>query len=745
MLLSMAMPLMASATELELQSDSVRWLDDVTVTAIKQQRDLSVQPFAATVADSNQIARWNINAVKGMSEVAPNFYIPQYGSRMTSSIYMRGIGARMEQPAVGLSIDNVTLLNKNNYDFDVADVERIEILRGPQSTLYGRNTMAGMINIYTVQPMKYQGSKVLAMIGNGPSARFAVSHYIKFRPDLAMSFSGLFNFTDGFFKNHYNAKKVGAEKNLSLRWRTQWQIRPEWTLDNVAAFSLYRQGGYPYEEYGSGIINYNDTCYYRRNSLTDGLTVKWTQPGFSMSSITTVQYLNDNMTLDQDFLPINYFTLTQEQHEWALTQDFVARGTKGIYSWIGGLYGFYKHTHMHAPVTLKDDGIARLITDRVNNDDKIPVRLEFVDPSLVLGSHFKIPVWGFAAYHQSSVDVGRFNLAAGLRLDYEATSLKYNSVCNTDYNVYMKRGAPMPIMQGKVNIDEIGNLHKHFLELLPKITVSYKLPMNSASNVYASVGKGYKSGGYNTQMFSEVLQQRMMKEMMAMMPGGGGSDKPGLSVDDIVSYKPEKSWNYEVGAHIGCADGRVMTDLALFYIDCRDQQLTMFPNDDTTTGRITTNAGKTRSFGAEFQLRYNPTERWAFNASYGYTNAKFVKFTDGKNDYKDNYVPYAPVNTIFGSAAYNHNIGKWNLEYNLRCRGVGRIYWNEENDARQPMYALLGASITARLSWLTLEAWMENVTGTRYNVFHFTSLGSSFVQRGNPRTFGLTVKFNFDR
>ena len=74
-----------------------------------------------------------------------------------------------------------------------------------------------------------------------------------------------------------------------------------------------------------------------------------------------------------------------------------------------------------------------------------------------------------------------------------------------------------------------------------------------------------------------------------------------------------------------------------------------------------------------------------------------MKFTDGKNDYKDNYVPYAPVNTIFGSAAYNHNIGKWNLEYNLRCRGVGRIYWNEENDARQPMYALLGASFTAPL------------------------------------------------
>ena len=138
-----------------------------------------------------------------------------------------------------------------------------------------------------------------------------------------------------------------------------------------------------------------------------------------------------------------------------------------------------------------------------------------------------------------------------------------------------------------VDIDDGGRLSQHFLELLPKLTVSWRLPMPSASELYFSVGKGYKSGGYNTQMFSDVLQQRIMGMM-------GMAEK--YDVDEIVKYRPEKSWNYEVGAHITCAEGRVGTDLAAFLIDIRDQQLTMFP-DGTTTGRITTNAGRSRSMG----------------------------------------------------------------------------------------------------------------------------------------------------
>ncbi|MDE6487764.1 MAG: TonB-dependent receptor plug domain-containing protein, partial [Paramuribaculum sp.] len=354
-------------------SDSTRWLGDVTVTAIKQKTDLSLQPLAATVIDRHQTEIWSISSLKGVSEVAPNFFMPDYGSRMTSSIYVRGVGSRMDNSAVGLTIDNVPFLNKNAYDFMMADIDRIEVLRGPQSTLYGRNTMGGQINIYTIKPMDYQGDRVEATIGNGPTANLSVAHYQKFNPDLAMSLSGNFMFTDGFYKNYYNAKKVGAEKGGGLRWTTQWQITPTLSADNTAAFNYSQQGGYAYEYAGSGRVEYNDTCFYRRNVVSDALTVKWNQGSFSLSSITSFQHITDNMTLDQDFLPLKYFTLTQAIHESSVTQDIVVRGTKGDYSWLGGLFGFYKHTSMRAPVVLGDDGIAFLITDRINLNDRIPV------------------------------------------------------------------------------------------------------------------------------------------------------------------------------------------------------------------------------------------------------------------------------------------------------------------------------------------------------------------------------------
>ena len=729
-------------------SDSTRWLGGVTVTAIKQNPDLSLQPLAATVINREQTEMWSINSLKGVSEISPNFYMPDYGSRMTSSIYVRGIGSRMDNSAVGMTVDNVPFLNKNAYDFMLVDIDRIEVLRGPQSTLYGRNTMGGQINIYTLKPMDYQGSRVAATIGNGPTANLSLAHYAKFRPNLAMLFAGNFMFCDGFYKNAYNAKKVGAEKGGGLRWTTQWQISPVVTADNTAAFNYTQQGGYAYEYVGSDLINYNDTCFYRRNTVSDALTIKWTSEKFTLSSITSFQHITDNMTLDQDFLPLKYFTLTQAIHESSFTQDVVLRGREGVYSWLAGAFGFYKHTSMRAPVTFGEDGISALITDRINNNDRIPIKLVFADSNgpidnIALDSRFKMNTYGLALYHQSAVDLGRWNMSLGLRLDYEKNTLDYRSVCNTAVEAYMKSGVPpVAILKAPIDVDESGQLKSDYLEFVPKFTVSYDLPMESGSSLYASIGKGYKAGGFNNQMFSEILKERMQAEVMALMPGAIVDDTP-LDIDRIVKYKPERSWNYEIGAHISCAQGRVMTDLAVYYIDLTDQQLTTFP-DGTTTGRITTNAGKSRSYGAEVQIRFAPTWHWNFNVSYGYTNAKFRKYVDGVNDYKGKYVPYAPQNTLFLSAAYSHKIGQsWTMMYDVNMRGIGRIYWNEANDASQPFYVLPGASVKAKRDWIEIEGWIENFTGTKFDTFYFESINNRFLQKGKPRLFGLTLRFNF--
>ena len=216
-------------------------------------------------------------------------------------------------------------------------------------------------------------------------------------------------------------------------------------------------------------------------------------------------------------------------------------------------------------------------------------------------------------------------------------------------------------------------------------------------------------------------------------------------VDDVVSYKPEKSWNYEVGAHISDSEGRYSAGVSLFYIDCRDQQLTVFP-DGTTTGRIMTNAGKTRSYGVELSAMWRPVERWSLTASYGYSDARFVEYNNGKSDFKDNYIPYAPKNTLFLGTSYNIPVNRsWLdcVDLNVDMKGIGEIYWDEANSVKQPFYALLSASVRFTKDDFTLDLWGDNLTDTHYNSFYFVSIGNAFLQKGSPARCGVTLRLNF--
>ena len=710
-------------------SDSIMNLDEVAVTSIKEQRLINRAATAVSLIDNKQVDRLGIENVKEAAMLVPNFFIPDYGSRMTSSIYVRGLGARIDQPAVGLNVDNVPFLNKDNYDFDLPDIDRIEVFRGPQSTLYGRNTLAGLVSIYTLSPIKYQGVKAMAKYGSANTMNFSVGLYHKLSDKLGMSISGSYSQSDGYYTNTYNNSRTDHERYGSVRWKTVWRPSDKLSLDNTASVNINREGGYPYESVETGVISYNDTCFYRRTGVSDGLTVNYVLPGVTLSSITSFQYIDDNMTLDQDFLPISYFTLTQRRHEWAITEDFIARGNKGIYNWLGGLFGFYKRGNMSAPVTFKDDGIRLLIENNANRPG-MPVEIKFDERELLLGSDFKMPTYGFAVYHRSSVALGNFTLAADLRLDYEHTSLDYHNFTETSFTIWNKMMNPaIPMQTVPVKFDENEVLNRSFIEFLPKVSVEYSL---STATFFGSVTKGYKAGGFNTQMFSDVLQQSLMAQF---------GIAPAYDVEKIVKYDPEKSLNYELGARYTSPSGNFSGSATMFYINCYDQQLTVFPPGQTT-GRVMTNAGRTRSCGVELTAFWKPVKGLSLTGTYGFTDTRFRKFIDGENDYRGNRVPYAPQNTFYGSVQYDFDFGDsyFFKSLSLRCgvRGVGSIYWNEANDLKQPFYALVDASALVKLPLgLSFELSGENILDTKFNVFYFKSIGNSFLQRGKPaRVFG---------
>ncbi len=734
---------MTARTE-ELPADTTIAVDRIQVTAIKQGMALRSQPVASTIVGERAIERGHVDALKALSQTVPNLHLPDYGSRMTSSIYVRGLGTRIDQPVIGLNIDNIPVMQKNDFDVELADAERIEVLRGPQSTLYGRNTMGGVINVYTLSPLQYEGIRIGMEYASGNTCRLRASCYERIRPDLGISVTGYYNRSDGFFENRTTDERCDWERMGGGRLKLQWRNDRGLRIDNTFTASVVEQGGYPYAYVGPDIVRdgqtvirhgeiaYNDPCGYSRTILNNGLTVRYDAARFSVSSITGYSYSDDAMTLDQDFLPLSYFTLRQALREHSVTEDLVVRSHDGKrYGWLFGAFGFYRHGTMEAPVHFKQTGVDELIFANANGHID-GLRFEKVSDELLLGSDFRMPSYGGALYHESRFTAGRWLFTAGIRIDVERTKLLYHSRGNLDYLLTVGDNAPIRMT---ASVDDRNSVSHTYTEVLPKLTALYAF--DDQRNLYVSVSKGYKAGGFNTQLFSDILQEKLKGAMLS------GS----YPEQDILSYRPEYNWNYELGGHFSCMEGAVRGDFALFYIDCRDQQLTVFPRG-SSTGRMMTNAGRTRSIGAELALQCSPWRTLDLHIAYGYTDARFVRYDNGQQDFNGNFLPYAPSHTLTVSVVKTFPTGvRWlgDLVLQAGLRGTGEIRWNEENTLVQPFYTVFDASVRLEHRHYTLAFWGRNLADERHDVFYFKSIGHEFVQRGRPRTFGMTLTLNIHK
>lgn len=720
-------------------ADTLHALPEVSVTALKGGAALRSRPVAATVVDQAVIERQGIVNMHSLSELAPNVYIPQYGSRITSSIYVRGLGARIDQPAVGLTIDNIPVLNKDNYDMDIDNLSRIEMLRGPHGAMYGRNTMAGVIALTTLSPSQYNGVKASVTGGSHGMYRAGAGVYMNVGGNVGLSAGGAVSGHDGYYRNRATGRMTGLERLHSGWYKLQWRPSQYLTVVNTGRGGRTRQNGYPYASLETGTIAYNDTTLYRRISFLEGLSLHWRRGPWQWSAVTSVQHIDDNLRLDQDFTVHDYFTLQQRRRETSVTQEIMVKHLGERIDWTAGAFAFTRHSTMRAPVRFLPYGIEQLIVKHRNDaNPQYPVKWD--DDTFVLSSDFSLPDKGAALYGSATWRTGRWSITQALRLEAESPSLRYHNYTSTAYTIYDATVTPPVLYDNRtVDIDERGTLHKTSLELLPALSVLYSLEPsgNVRGNVYATLSQGFKAGGYNTQMFSDFLQQKLMASM-------GLTEK--YDIDAMTSYKPERCTNLEAGVHLDVPSASLAVDATAFYIDCRNQQLTRFP-DGTTTGRIMDNAGRARSLGTELSASWQPVGALRLNCSWGFTDARFVHYDDGLTNYSGHRIPYSPAHTLYLSACYTRNTaGAWIDNFTAECsmRGVGSIAWNETGDRRQPFYATLRASVSVTKGCATLRLWGENLTDTRYNTFYFKSIGHEFVQRGAPVSLGATLSVDID-
>ena len=158
------------------------------------------------------------------------------------------------------------------------------------------------------------------------------------------------------------------------------------------------------------------------------------------------------------------------------------------------------------------------------------------------------------------------------------------------------------------------------------------------------------------------------------------------------------------------------------------------------------NAGKARSRGVELSASYQSPAGWFARGAYGFTDARFIDFNNGRADYSGKRVPYAPSNTLFLGAGYTRSLSGFidGISAEVNTRGTGSIWWDEANTVKQPFYMLLNASVAATHKGFRLELWADNITATQYATFYFVSIGNAFLQRGNGFSAGATLSWELD-
>lgn len=745
----------------------VYYLNEVVVSSsAKETNELKNLPTAVSVLSPKQLRDSQIESLPGLSAFVANFFIPSYGSKVSTPIYIRGIGARLGSQTVSLYVDNVPSFNPSAFDFEFQDIQRIEVLRGAQGTLYGRNAIGGIVNIYTLSPLSFQGTSL--MLSGGNYGQFSVkgSNYSKLTDRLGFSVAAYYKRDDGYFTNNYTGEKVDASENVGSRVKLEWEVTPSLKASLFTDYDYVSQGAFPYMHQDSSAVNFNEPSSYDRHLLTNGLSLRYAGNGYSIHSTTGYQFLKDDMKMDQDYTPLSVFSIRQQQKQHSFSEEITVKSeNQKRYHWVWGGFGFYDHRTIDTPVSIKKDGIYLLQRqlDAVSEISPVIPYMTYAHDQIDMPGVYKKPSKGAALFHQSTLadifGVKGLSATAGVRFDYEHTELDFFTESQgAAINMRSKQAPPTTdptYVEGDTTLE--GRFSKDYWEVLPRFALKYQPGPNTF--LYVSASKGYKTGGYNEQAFSKLMQDALMESLMGKamgamgMPGGsgGGNTDGEPTLEEQLSYDPEKSWTYEVGGRTEMFDRKLSATVALFYMRVYNTQIIHLLDQG---GRIVTNAGKSASKGIELSIRYAPVYHFSLFAEYGFSDAKFKNYKSEEKDYSGNYIPFAPRHTLSLGASYVHNFASGSfidrLTGNIQYTGAGKIYWTEENNAYQSFYGLTNASVTAEKGMFGLEIWGKNIFDTKYDSFYFEASDlagnvNPFVQRGYPVRFGATLRYTFNR
>lgn len=685
-------------------AQTVDSLDAITVTAQKKEEKLQKIPVSVSAITARQVLDYRLWNAKEITAIVPNLYSadPGDGRNVTS---IRGITTTSYDPAVATYIDGVNQFGLDTYISQLNDIERIEVLRGPQGTLYGRNAMGGVINIITKQPGNTLNGFAEANIGNYGQQRYAVGFRAPLvKNKLYLGVTGLYDQRDGFYTNLYNNKDFDRQHSLSGNYYLKYLVNPRWSVTfNLKHVDNRNNGTFPLV---NGVedalehpfeLNQNAVTEMVDNTFNTSLSIQHTGATFNFSSQTAWQsnhrYYKD--PIDGDFSPIDGVTIINNYgSDWnkvkVLTQEFrFTSVATAPFKWTAGSYLFALDNPVKQATHFGEDAAM------VGSPDK---NYSLINTST--GKGFGLAFYGEAGYVLNK----QWELIAGLRYDYER---KKQQVLGE----YQPDGSPTPIFKFQPDTSARAN----FNAFSPKVGVLYHAAPHN--DLFVTYSRGYRAGGL-TQLAADP------------------------STPPLYAYKPEYSNNIELGSKNTFFNNKLRVNVALFYATINDAQVPTLVLPEAIT--VTRNAGKLTSKGAELELAALPVRGLELNYQAGFTDAEYktlkVSQNGGETDLSGKKQLFTPDMTSMLAVQYQVPVSRKPF-IQLMARGewqyLGEQYFDLANNIRQSPYNLLNTRAGIITKYAEILFWGRNL-GNRKYISYAYDFGA--VHLGNPETWGFTVR-----
>jgi iron complex outermembrane receptor protein len=710
-------------------------IEIIEVYAQKRKQSINDVAIAVSVIDGEAIDRQQLKDTTQLSAQVPNLKITNNAGEGTPPAFnIRGVGMVDYNTStispIAVYSDGIVSGSANNLSVNLFDLAHVEVLRGPQGTLFGRNTTGGAILLRSKQPEQKFGGYINASVAeydtlslegavNIPltdttAMRFAISHQdysfstdnqLADQPDGGLKQTNLRLIVKSEFDNLTVTSKFHAE---------DWSGKPK----PIASLGIRRvdgNGNCTPSQAGSSLCTDNfgnqiggndfwnvnaDTADREHDTDSWGASVKlaWQlKENMLLTSISGYRSLERFHSWDSDG-PGNLVEGSMGTDNTIFSQELSLAVTLGNSYWVSGLFYVDEDIKQN-----NDFDLFRDFRSHPNPEVAKNAAQFFYDNQLENRS--------FALYSQVDHKLSeRFTLTAGLRYTDELTDYRANANLDT-VNVFIPN---LWNITGRVEDDEFSG----------KLALNQQL--NQHSSLYYSYSRGYKSGGYNA----------------------GYSTTPDQASES--EYSPEKLDAYEIGAYLQFWQQNARLHLAAFYYDYKDQQVFVNQTEGVAVDHVLKNAGDSSIYGLESELVIVPSHDWELHLNVGYLpKANIGEFSQHGVVVEDNRLPFTSKWNVSGAIIYETSLMARNLIAQLSFDYQSDFYFDQEENpyTEQTDFIVINGHVSYELNQaLTLTVWGKNLTNTEYSELRFNSiaaLGAVTELKAEARQYGVEASYKF--